>query len=295
MSKKVLVMSVKDAKQQIHDSIDSKSETEYWDLMRSWFRGQIDKKKLDSEAKRLLPKDSGIRLHNNFILSLLAKVAGNNGSESTPSIYQTNQPAILPESDLELQAISSFTPIDPLLGAPILHTRAPHIDQQSPAFIHRQYVLPDDTQIHGRMLVSAWEYGLDEVSEDAVQLLVKAIEEYLKNILIVILGRLAGCVTSSSPFKCNPLGITGGKPGRLSPVDSNLYDEMEDKELEDVTRHVRARLHFGIKVVSLFDVLDGLQSHPEVIQSRTCLATNLQRIISKLWYSEPIDMQQDYD
>lgn len=263
--------------------------------MRGWFKGQIDKKRLDSEAKRLLPKDNGVRLHNNFIISLLAKVAGSNGSEQNQTVEHINQPSILPEPSLELNHISSFTLIDPLLGAPTLHTRAPHIDQQSPAFIHRQYVLPDDAQIHGRMLVSAWENGLDEVSADAVQLLVKAIEEYLKNILIVILGRLAGCVTSSSPFRCNPLGVTGGKPGRLSPVDSNLYDEMDDKELEDVTRHVRARLHFGIKVVSLFDVLDGLQSHPEVIQSRTCLATNLERIISKLWYSEPIEMQQDYD
>ena len=44
------------------------------------------------------------------------------------------------------------------------------------AFANRELVLPDIGMIHGRMIVSAWDYGLEGVNDNAVRLLLNSIE-----------------------------------------------------------------------------------------------------------------------
>jgi len=36
--------------------------------------------------------------------------------------------------------------------------------------------LPDISMVHGRIIVAAWEFGLEDVDDDAVHLLMRAIE-----------------------------------------------------------------------------------------------------------------------
>ena len=43
-------------------------------------------------------------------------------------------------------------------------------------YMSREMVLPDIGMVHGRMIVSAWDLGLDDVQDDAVRLLMQAIE-----------------------------------------------------------------------------------------------------------------------
>ena len=44
------------------------------------------------------------------------------------------------------------------------------------AFASREMLLPDIGMVHGRMIVTAWDYGLDKVEDNAVRLLMKAVE-----------------------------------------------------------------------------------------------------------------------
>ena len=44
------------------------------------------------------------------------------------------------------------------------------------AFASRDMLLPDIGMVHGRMIVTAWDYGLDKVEDNAVRLLMKAVE-----------------------------------------------------------------------------------------------------------------------
>ena len=37
-------------------------------------------------------------------------------------------------------------------------------------------LLPDIGMVHGRMIVTAWDYGLDKVEDNAVRLLMVAVE-----------------------------------------------------------------------------------------------------------------------
>jgi len=43
-------------------------------------------------------------------------------------------------------------------------------------FAVHELLLPDVAMVHGRFIVSAWEFGLDGVQDDAVKLLSLAIE-----------------------------------------------------------------------------------------------------------------------
>jgi hypothetical protein len=43
-------------------------------------------------------------------------------------------------------------------------------------FSSRELSIPDISMVHGRMLVCAWETGLEEVSDTAVKLIMQSIE-----------------------------------------------------------------------------------------------------------------------
>jgi len=43
-------------------------------------------------------------------------------------------------------------------------------------YVSREILLPDVGLIHGRMIVTAWDYGLEDVDDDAIRLLLLAVE-----------------------------------------------------------------------------------------------------------------------
>lgn len=51
-------------------------------------------------------------------------------------------------------------------------------------------LLPDIAMVHGRLVVSAWEFGLDGVHDDAVRLLMQAVEVrvFHRTIIFYIFG-----------------------------------------------------------------------------------------------------------
>ena len=49
----------------------------------------------------------------------------------------------------------------------------------------REFVLPDLGMVQGRLLVSAWDYGLDDVQDDAAKMLLHAVEVRLQEFLLL--------------------------------------------------------------------------------------------------------------
>ena len=43
-------------------------------------------------------------------------------------------------------------------------------------YASRDMIIPDVSMVHGRMIVSAWDFGLDDVQDDAVRLLMHSVE-----------------------------------------------------------------------------------------------------------------------
>lgn len=44
------------------------------------------------------------------------------------------------------------------------------------AFASREMLLPDIGMVHGRTIVTVWDYGLEKVEDNAVRLIMKAVE-----------------------------------------------------------------------------------------------------------------------
>lgn len=44
------------------------------------------------------------------------------------------------------------------------------------AFASRELLLPDIGMVHGRLIVTAWDFGVENVEDDAVKLLMQAVQ-----------------------------------------------------------------------------------------------------------------------
>ncbi len=68
-------------------------------------------------------------------------------------------------------------------------------EERTLGFAHREETLPDATLISGRLLLAAWEEGLDGNSNDpaAVQLMMAGVNQLLKKIIVSLLKDKTGC------------------------------------------------------------------------------------------------------
>lgn len=60
-------------------------------------------------------------------------------------------------------------------------------EERTVQFCGRESVLPDVSLIHGRLLVAAWEEGLEGVEESAVKLALAAAEQQLRRLVVCLL------------------------------------------------------------------------------------------------------------
>lgn len=69
-----------------------------------------------------------------------------------------------------------FVAVNPLVTAPQIPSHVPEADEKSAGFASRDMMLPDAGLVHCRLLVTAWENGLENIHDDTVTLLFKAIQ-----------------------------------------------------------------------------------------------------------------------
>jgi transcriptional adapter 1 len=62
----------------------------------------------------------------------------------------------------------------------------PHAHKEPLLYSAQEYFLPDMSLIFGRMMLSAWEVGLDGAEEHAAELLVVAVQVLIKSLKNVL-------------------------------------------------------------------------------------------------------------
>ena len=172
---------------------------------------QISKDDFDSTAKALLG-EGNVSLHNEFLFAILVKCqTGLQPGESSFSPGFDLGPSCLSPSSVICACASIPTDTQPTTDSP--HTHLPpgrpkpkrqrlspplepipygaldplryHIpprvqlagrDLDSLMLCSHELLLPDHATLHTRMLLGAWEAGLDGVAEDAAELLMLALE-----------------------------------------------------------------------------------------------------------------------
>ena len=181
----------------------------YLDHLKSWFRKRCSKEEFDAAARRLLSPES-VHLHNQFLLALLNKCQTLVNISPCPPLAKPDLAASIPD----LLSPSKFDQSDRLKKGKIKRKSKPNRaslehrfqpvsvancapevappaavppEERAAQFCTRESTLPDVSLVHGRLLVGAWEEGLEGVEEGAVQLALAAAEQQLRRIIFSLL------------------------------------------------------------------------------------------------------------
>ncbi|XP_076404041.1 transcriptional adapter 1 isoform X2 [Peromyscus maniculatus bairdii] len=207
-----------------------------------------------------------------------------------------------------------FQPQNPLSGAQQFVAKDPQDDEDLKLCSHTM-MLPTRGQLEGRMIVTAYEHGLDNVTEEAVSAVVYAVENHLKDILTSVVSRRKayrvrdghfkyafGSNVTPQPYLKNSVvaynNLVEGPPAFSAPCASqNPASQPHPDDAEQQAAFLLAcsgdTLPAALPPVNMYDLFEALQVHREVIPTHTVYALNIERIIMKLWHPNHEELQQD--
>ncbi|XP_005663200.1 transcriptional adapter 1 isoform X2 [Sus scrofa] len=207
-----------------------------------------------------------------------------------------------------------FQPQNPLSGAQQFVAKDPQDDDDLKLCSHTM-MLPTRGQLEGRMIVTAYEHGLDNVTEEAVSAVVYAVENHLKDILTSVVSRRKayrlrdghfkyafGSNVTPQPYLKNSVvaynNLIESPPAFSAPcAGQNPASHPPPDDAEQQAALLLAcsgdTLPASLPPVNMYDLFEALQVHREVIPTHTVYALNIERIIMKLWHPNHEELQQD--
>ncbi|KAB0382321.1 hypothetical protein FD755_004238, partial [Muntiacus reevesi] len=247
------------------------------------------------------PQLSGLKQHKAFLLHLQlwsspsAESPGSTGGAG--SLPWTRGSAAKPGKPKGKKKLSSvrqkfdhrFQPQNPHSGAQQFVAKDPQDDDDLKLCPHKM-MLPTQGQLEGRMTVTAYEHGLDNVTEEAVSAVVYAVENHLKDILASVVSRRKAYRLPDGHFKyAFGSNVTPQPYLKNSVVAYNSLTETSHPPPDDAEQQAALLLACSGDTlpVSLPPV------HREVIPTHSIYALNIERIIMKLWHPNHEQLQQD--
>ncbi len=179
-------MELERVKTMLCDALRDKAP-QYWDLLKSWYKQKITKDEFDKKAKDLLG-ETGIQLHNDFLFSILIKCHTLSHNDVTV------QSSVLTKGTSNIQHGSERgtkrAKLDPTPSRNITpfgvfnesrYQQPPQAtmcgkDLDRILLCSHELLLPDLPTLHTRMLLLAWECGLDGATEDTALYMSRALE-----------------------------------------------------------------------------------------------------------------------
>ncbi|XP_010888522.1 transcriptional adapter 1 isoform X2 [Esox lucius] len=294
----------------------------YWANLKLWFKQKISKEEFDIEARRLLTQDN-VHVHNDFLLAILTRcqiiVSTPEGAGSLPwtcvSASKPGKPAKGKKKFSSRQKFDHrFQPQNPLSAAQIFSPREVGSEEEELRLSAHTLLLPTRGQLEARMMVTAFELGLDNVSEDAVSSMIHAVENHLKDVLTAVVSRRKayrlrdghfpyafGSDVTPQPYLKNSLAayhiITEGPPSSAS-LQAGPPPQVSPDDAEQQAALLLAcsgnSLPAPLPPISMFDILEALQVHRGVMPSHTMYALNVERILSRIWHPSHEELEQDH-
>ncbi|XP_052280494.1 transcriptional adapter 1-like [Dreissena polymorpha] len=279
----------------------------YLHHLKSWFRMKIAKEEFDKEARKLLTSQT-VHLHNEFLLAIFSKchslsLASAPKSEPGSSISSKllkrgkvkRKPATVRSSFQQ-----RFVPVNPMSCA----VTATYKDVKDLEFAGREMCLPDMSMMQGRLLVCAWEAGLTNVEEAVASLVMQSVEVQLKNIITELISRRNGYKLREGHCK---FAMGEPIPNPYTRHRHLLRDrtlESEATTVNSLGHHVPARrfpeeVNEGFRAQTLaastsepeprypstlYNLLETLQTYPNLIPNHAVYAPAVERIIHRLWH-----------
>ncbi|CAH1786180.1 unnamed protein product [Owenia fusiformis] len=290
----------------------------YINNLQSWFKQKLSREDFDAKARRILPPEC-THLHNQFLLAILTRCQtfsttlsprdlNHHSSKSQSSKRQRLKKKHSTRSNFQQR----FVPQNPLNQAPHIVPRQPD-EEPTLNYCTKDHTLPDIAMIHGRMIVSAWDYGLEDVENDAVHMVLCAVEQQLKNVISSVISRRAGFKTREGRFKYS-MGSQPTDP--YQRTSQHLHDYTTESQATDIcakgshgpsikpspaTADMDAAFQLacsGAKgplrtPITLFDLFDALKASKSTIASHSVYSINMERIVNRLWHPSNEELEQD--
>ncbi|KAJ3594560.1 hypothetical protein NHX12_003867 [Muraenolepis orangiensis] len=280
-------------------SIEGSAIRSYWANLKLWFKQKISKEEFDVEARRLLSQDN-VHTHNDFLLAILTRCQIIVSTPEGPgSLQWTGGSASKPSKPKGKKKFSSkqkfdhrFQPQNPLSAAQPFSPR----------------------ELEARMMVTAFELGLDNVTDDSVNTMIYAMEHHLKDVLTAVVTRRKayrlreghfpyafGSDVTPRPYLKNSLEAyhsVSECPPPSASLPAGPPPQVGPDEAEQQAVHLLACSSDTVPVplppISMYDLLEALQVHRGVMPSHTMYALNMERIIARLWHPSHEELVQDY-
>ncbi|XP_065072499.1 transcriptional adapter 1-like [Ochlerotatus camptorhynchus] len=283
---------------------------EKWPLylanMKLWFRKKSSKEEFDLECRKLFSSDQ-MHLHNKFLLAILNKIDAVSPPQSVSS-YGTESSHGKSGSSKKRKRSSKSSSDRATFEPATVHDFIPKelVDYEQMAsqsatiptirYAVQELFLPDNGLVLGRLLVGAWENGLLNVDENAVELIVHAVQVLLKNILMAVITKRKHFRTTANGTFAYDIGHQLVHPFNRNTVTKAKIDDepMElDKEITTVCylKPPPGESMFLAscgepypnqnKRISVYDVYRTLLNR-SVIPSHSVYSMNMERISSLL-------------
>jgi len=290
----------------------------YFQHLRNWFSKKCTKEEFDLQARRMMSQEN-VHLHNQFFLAILNKCQSLVSLTTSPIKTEVRSTEGGPESGDRLkkgkikkksksnkssleQRFQNFPPAD---VAPEVADTKIHAEERRILFCTQEGTLPDIGLIHGRLLVSAWEEGIEGCEDEAVSLTMVAVQHFLKNIITAALmsrnpwrSREGAKYSIGCPIPNPWLQSTQTRRKFISnstaATESTLLNEVGLAPLSrpDVDKAEAEAVYesaLGIKKLpaarlplSLYDLLKVLKQESRVIPNHSVYSMNAERIIMRL-------------
>ncbi|XP_058450309.1 transcriptional adapter 1-like [Malaya genurostris] len=274
--------------------------------MKLWFRKKSSKEEFDLECRKLFNSDQ-IHLHNKFLLAILNKIDAvsaphsvnygmDTGHGKSSGSSKKRKRSSKPSSErvtFEPATVHDFVPKE-LIDYEQVASQSSTVP--TIRYAAQELFLPDNGLVLGRLLVGAWENGLINVEENAVDLIVQAVQVMLKNILTAIILRRKHFRTTANGTFAYDVGHQLAHPFNRNTVTKSKIDDepMElDKEITTVCylKPPAADSMFlascgepypnQMKKITVYDLYKTLLNR-NVIPSHSVYAMNMERISSSL-------------
>ncbi|XP_061706617.1 transcriptional adapter 1-like [Cydia pomonella] len=217
------------ARRKLNEVLGEKS-TKYFHHMKQWFRMKLTKEEFDTEARALLSSDQ-VHFHNEFLLALLNKVEGL--AETSINIAQEkasshNRNSRRHKRSSRTSEKSNFEAADLLEYLPPNSPPGAGSDGAL-KYAAQEIFLPDHALVVGRFMLAAWELGLEGADDEAADLIVVAVQNFLKNIISAVVTQRKGYKLRNKNFTYD---VGGDMPNMWLRNTAKLYDPQGDGRVE---------------------------------------------------------------
>ncbi|XP_072942065.1 transcriptional adapter 1-like [Epargyreus clarus] len=287
-------------RRKLNDALGEKS-TKYFSHMKQWFRMKLTKEEFDIEARALLNIDQ-VHYHNEFLLALLNKVEG----LAEMSMTIAHEKAITYNKNnrrykRKASEKSNFEPVDLLEYLP--PSSPPGAGVDGVKYAAQEIFLPDHAMVVGRFMLAAWELGLEGADDEAADLIVVAVQNFLKNVLTSVISQRKaykmrnkhfmydmGCYAPNMWLRNCNIPYDPQAEGRVTLDESTdvlgprlppTLDEMEQSAAYEIACSA-GNVQQNDDKLTIDEFYNTLLVHKNAIASHSVYAVNMERLANML-------------